>query len=285
MKNLVNVSWLMQHIEDANLRILDCSVIFGFDEKGKFTFNSAASEWDAGHIPGSAFVDLMADLSDTDSEHKFTLPAAEKFSRSMGLLGVDNKSKVVLYDRDWAMWSTRVWWMLRYFGFDNAYVLDGGWNAWKKAGGELSTEISNYDPVIFSASAKSDWFVDRSQVEAALESADVILIDALPPETFRGDHVPYARPGHIVGAININSMALIDPETSLFINKDMLLQHFEPVMNNKAGNVIAYCGEGIGATAVAFLLNEMGMDNVSVYDGSLSEWAADKRLPMSTSER
>ena len=97
------------------LRILECSVTFKDAEDGAISFHSGRSDWVKGHIPGSAFADLIEDLSDPESLLDFTLPSARRFADAMGALGVGKGVQAVLYDRNFGMWATRLWWMLRSF--------------------------------------------------------------------------------------------------------------------------------------------------------------------------
>jgi len=87
---------------------------------------SGRADYEAGHIPTAGFADLMGNLSDGDSLLKFAVPTPEQFIAAMGALGVGDDSRVVLYDSFGSGWAARVWWMLRWVGFDRAALLDGG---------------------------------------------------------------------------------------------------------------------------------------------------------------
>ena len=92
------------------------------------------SDYDAGHIPGAVFLDIQAEISDPDTRLRFMAPAPERFAEAMGRLGIGDDARVVLYSAGSIMWATRVWWMLRAFGFDGAAVLDGGFEKWRGEG-------------------------------------------------------------------------------------------------------------------------------------------------------
>ena len=99
------------------------------DAAGKFKSINGRASYEEGHIPGAGFADLLGDLSDADAELQYTLPSPEAFAAAMGALGVGDDTRVVLYDRMGLPWAARVWWMLRWIGFDNAALLDGGLDA------------------------------------------------------------------------------------------------------------------------------------------------------------
>ena len=281
MDSLVDVAWLQAHLEDPDLRILDCTVAFELGDGGKLTFISGRPDYDKAHIPSSGFADVLGDLSDTDSPYQFTLPSAENFATAMGALGIGEGTRVVLYDTTYTMWATRVWWMLQAFGFDNAAVLDGGFTAWQAAGASVTDELSKFEPSRFTAVARDGWFVGTEGVQdAILDPTSSCIIDALMLDMYTGAQTPYSRPGHIPGAINVPAVSIVDPDTRLFISEQKMREHFATALSEPAQSVITYCGGGIAATADGFLLRRLGKTNVAVYDGSMAQWSADPSLPL-----
>lgn len=283
MDSLVDVAWLREHQHDPDLRILECTVAFEIEEGGGLRFFSGREDWERGHIPGSDFADLMGALSDPNSEHLFTLPSAGDFGAAMEALGIGEGTRVVLYDRTFTMWATRVWWMLRAVGFDDAAVLDGGLTAWNNAGAPLSAEAAPTRPAKLPLAPRPALFAAKQGVKRAVDDNAACLIDALTPEMFRGDITPYSRPGHIAGALNVPALAIVDPDTRRFLDEDALRAHFGAALD-RGQPIITYCGGGIAATSDAFVLHRLGCENVSVYDGSLSEWSADASLPMESGD-
>jgi thiosulfate/3-mercaptopyruvate sulfurtransferase len=280
MDTLIEADWLLRHLDDPGLRILECSVTFVDAADGTISFHSGRSDWEKGHISNSAFADLIDDLADPESRLEFTLPSAERFAGAMGALGVGQGTQVVLYDRTFGMWATRLWWMLRAFGFDDAAVLNGGFAAWRAAGGPIDDAPAPHAVATFEPAFRPGVFVGKDDVRAALGDPTTCLIDTLRPHIYRGDQVPYARPGHIAGAINVPMVEMIDAESRRFLDDDALRQRFAAALGRSS--VITYCGAGIAATVDAFLLHRLGHQRVAVYDGSLSEWSADATLPMET---
>jgi thiosulfate/3-mercaptopyruvate sulfurtransferase len=274
--SLVSVDWLNRHIDDPDLVVIDCSVITRQREDGSLHSVSGRSDFDKGHIPTAGFADLMGELADQDSPLQFAVPAPEQFVATMAALGVGDDTRVVLYDSYNSAWAARVWWMLRWVGFDNAAILDGGVNAWTAAGHPLSSEPGNEPGRKLTLALRPELIADRDEVFASIGRDDVKLIDALPEPHFRGEIEFYGRPGHIPGAANLSVMSLND-DSGLFRPADELAGLVEGDPNTRTIN---YCGGGIAASATAFTLIRLGYTDVAVYTASLQEWAADPANPM-----
>lgn len=278
MDSLVSVDWLAEHLDDPDLVVLDCSVLTVPDDEGNLTSVSGLADYAEGHIPGAGFADLIGALSDADSPLRFAVPEPEAFAAAMAALGVDDDSRVVLYDASGSMWAARVWWMLRWIGFDNAALLDGGLGAWTAAGYELATEPASEPAGSLSVRLRPELIADRAEVLAAIEDDSVELIDALPEASFSGEMQLYRRPGHIPSASNVPVFSLLD-DAGRFRSNGELADIFA---GSEEQRNIHYCGGGIAASATAFAMTRAGYDDVAVYTASLQEWAADPSNPMET---
>ena len=274
--SLVTTEWLSQHLNDPDLVVIDCTVRMERDKDGGFRSISGRADYEKGHIPTAAFADLTGDLADGSSPFSFALPTPQQFAAAMGALGIGNDSRVVLYSAGNPDWAARVWWMLRWVGFDRAAMLDGGLKAWTAEGRPLST-----DPVARSAkrltvSVRSGLIADRDEVRAAIGSKAVTLVDAMPAASFEGKFALYARPGHIPGAISVPSQSLLGESGRYLATEALAAMH----TGDRAGRVITYCGGGISASNNAFVMTRLGFTDVAVYIASLQEWAADPANPM-----
>ena len=279
MDSLVTVEWLSQHLRDPDLVILDSTVHVVPDGDGGIQSKSGRESYDAGHIPTAAFADLLVDLSDWENPVEFMAPSPEDFVAAISALGVGDYTRVVIYDSYDSAWAARVWWMLRWVGFDNAAILDGGLTAWTAAGHPLSTEPANRAAGDLTLALRAELIVDRNEVLASIGNDDVVLIDALPAPFYRGDMAMYARPGHIAGAINVPVDSLTDDN---FYRSDEELNDL--FRSDRDTRTITYCGGGIAASSDAFTLVRLGFKDVAIYDASLQEWAADPANPMEISE-
>jgi len=280
METLVSAKWLYQHLDDPDLVVLDCTVMVEADEQGDLRTSSGRSNYEAGHIPGAGFADLMGELSESESPLEFSLPTPEAFAAAISALGVSDDSRVVLYSANYSAWAARVWWMLRWIGFDRAALLDGGLAAWASAGYPVSTELPRRDAGKLSVNLRPKLIADHGEVLESLENQNVRLIDSMSEAHYRGEVAMYARPGHIPGASNIPTTLLMD-ETGRFRPQDELEMLFDFNVNDRT---ITYCGGGIAASANAFVLHRLGFTDVAVYAASLDEWAADPANPMELGE-
>ena len=276
MDTLVTTEWLSEHLDDPDLLVLDCSVCTLPQDDGGFKNISGRAQYDEGHIPGAGFADLKGELADSNSPIEFALPTPEQFCNAMGALGVGDGSRVVLYDTEYSAWAARVWWMLRWVGFDGAAILDGGLKAWTAEGRPVSTEAVNRPAKHLTPSLRPQLIADRDEVFAAIDDPAVELIDTLPGPYYRGELTIYDRPGHIPGALNISGMDLLDESGHYRSDNELVsLHHGDP-----NARVITYCGGGIMASSNAFILTRLGDTNVAVYTASLQEWASDPAIPM-----
>ena len=276
MDTLVTTEWLSQHLDDPDLVLLDCSVVTMPDDERGFRNVSGREDYELGHLPNAGFADLMVDLSDTSKPFEFAVPTPEQFCSAMGALGVGDDSRVVLYDANFTAWAARVWWMLRWAGFDNAAILDGGLPFWAAEGRSLSTELVSRAAKHLTPSPRPELIADRDEVLASLDDTSVCLIDTMPEEFYRGEITMYARPGHIPGAININGLNLLDASGCFRSHDELIVMH----KGNRNARNITYCGGGIMASSSAFIMTRLGFSNVAVYTASLQEWAADPSNPM-----
>jgi thiosulfate/3-mercaptopyruvate sulfurtransferase len=276
MATLVTVDWLSQHLDDPDLVVLDCSVQLVMKEDGGMEAESGRSRYEAGHIPTAGFADLTGELADPDSPLDFVLPDPRRFCEVMGNLGVGDDSRVVLYDGFNSMWATRVWWMLRWVGFDRAAVLDGGSGAWTAAGHEMSSEPATRESRRLTPSVRPEVVAHQSDVRAAIDDDAVMIVDVMPEPHYRGEMALYGRPGHIPTALNIPSMSLF-ADSGRFRSREELEAMFPA---DRSAPIITYCGAGIAASASAFVLTRLGFTDVAVYMGSLQEWAANPENPL-----
>ena len=281
-KELVSTDWLAENLGDANLRVYDATVHLRPSKEGPYMIESGLADYEAGHIPGAGFLDLVKDLSDTSSKLAFTMPSAEHLSKGFGAAGISNSNRVVLYSSTTPMWATRTWWMLRSMGFTNVAVLDGGLGKWKAEGRAMETGREAYAPATLSFTADVSAWADKQAVLDAIDDEAVCTINALSPDVFSGEGaMSYGRKGHITGSKNVPYAALLN-ENGTFKNVDELRPLFDASGAFGKSRIICYCGGGISATMDALALTRLGVRDIAVYDGSMSEWCRDPSLPMET---
>ena len=280
---LIDTESLERRLGDPDLRVFDCTTNLIPDPKTTYQAVPARADFEKGHIPGAQFIDLQADLSDQSQRLRFMQPSAEAFAAAMRRFGVGAGNQVVLYSTGSPWWATRVWWLLRVFGFDAAAVLDGGWQRWSREGRPVETGAGRrYPEGDFAIRAPRPLMVGKDEVLRAIGDGAVCTLNALLPEQHAGSGGNrYGRPGRIKGSVNLPAAHLIDPATNAFLPAAELRRRFEAV-GAFDKQVINYCGGGIAASADALALVMLGHPDVKLYDASMSEWAVDPTLPMET---
>jgi len=286
VKALISTEQLASALGQSDLRIYDCTTYLeptpaGSEDPyiavpGRRTFEEA-------HIPGADFLDLQGEFSDQSTRLRFMMPATTQLEAAFGRHGIGRGARVVLYSIGSMMWATRFWWMLRSLGFDDAAVLDGGFDKWKAEGRPVeSGPAKGYAPATFKAMPRPGLFVDKGAVSAAIGQPNTVVVNALGPQFHKGlEPSRYGRPGRIPGSVNVPAATLVG-KTKDFTALGDAAAKFEAQGVTKDKNVIAYCGGGISATIDLFLLNQLGYDNLTLYDGSMGEWAKEHALPIET---
>ncbi len=254
------------------VRIVDARWKLGASEAGREMFQ-------AGHIPGAVHLDMDRDLAaapGTGGRHP--LPSAAAFAESASRAGIGVGTKVVAYDGGDGTGATRLWWLLRHFGHDDARVLDGGFPAWLAAG--LPVEEGPGTPAPrreFEAHVRSDDTVTADEVR----QGGVHLLDARAPERWRGDVEPIdPRPGRIPGAMNAPSADNL--RAGRFREPSELRDYYERLGVLDGKPIVASCGSGVSACVDLFALQLAGVAGARLYPGSYSEWLA-LGLPTETS--
>jgi thiosulfate/3-mercaptopyruvate sulfurtransferase len=277
---LVSSEWLVDHLEDPDLRVFDTTTYLERTPSG-LKSRSGREDYESAHIPGAGFLDIAADLSDTSSALAYTRPPVAQMERVLSRSGVSNQHHAVLYCRGRMMWATRAWWLLRWVGLESVAILDGGMSKWEAEGCATCDKPCAYSAARFEAIPRDDLWATKEDVLEAIENGAFCTINALRHELHTGESgLGYARNGHIRGSLNVPYNQLLRPESEMFAEDDELRRHFDSTGAFNKRRVITYCGGGIAATMNAFALLLLGHPSVAVYDGGLDEWSRDEGLPM-----
>lgn len=281
---IVSGAELEARLGDPALRIYDCTTYLRYEEgTGRpYRIESGRADWEAGHIPGAAFLDLQADLSDPDAPTSFMRLSPEATAAAFARAGVGQGTRVVLYSRGTPQWATRVWYLLRWIGFDDAAVLEGGFELWEAEGRPVTTDPVAHPAGTLTARPRPGMFVGKEEMLAAIGDGAVCSLNALAADLHSGANPRYGRPGRIPGSSNVPAAALLDPATKRFLAPDAVAAAFRAAGAEPGKRILNYCGGGIAATLDAFLQHQLGYRDFAVYDASMSEWAKDERLPIET---
>ncbi len=240
------------------------------------------SQFDAGHIPGAVFAHIDRDLSApmTGKNGRHPLPTPEAAAALFGRLGITSGRQVVAYDQGPGMYASRLWWMLRWLGFDSVAVLDGGFAKWIKEGGPTSTEAVMPAAATF-AIRRVTPTVSASGVMASLARQTLLLIDARSPERFRGETEPLDPvAGHIPGSRNRPFTQNLDADGT-FKHPAFLRAEFGALLEGAGEDqVVHLCGSGVTACHNLLAMEIAGINRTRLYPGSWSEWCADPARPV-----
>ncbi|MFI4948163.1 MAG: sulfurtransferase [Alphaproteobacteria bacterium] len=283
---LIESEALAAQLGDPELRVFDCTIHLIPNPDIGYTVKPGREDFEKGHIPGAQFIDLQGDLSAPHPKLRFMLPSADDFAAAMGRFGVGDKSRVILYSTTTPQWASRVWWMLRNYGFDNAAVLNGGFQKWAREGRTVETGPARPRPAAkFTVREDRKLMVGKEAVKSAIGDPAICTLNALSAAQHTGTGgTVYGRVGRIANSVNVPAAALIDPTTGAFLPASELRGKFAAVGAFDKKRVITYCGGGIAASADALALVMLGHPDVRLYDASMSEWSNDETLPMETGD-
>ena len=263
---IVSAAWLFENRNNPALIILDGSL--KNPVKGDLIINHKI-------IPKAMPFDWDK-FSDLNSNLPHMMPSAAKFTQSAQELGINSNSLLVVYDRVGIYSSARVWWMFLAMGFKNCYVLDGGLPEWLKMGYNYSSEYKDLSKKgDFIAKYNHNLISNQNDVFIASSDKNQRIIDARSADRFYGKIAePRAglRLGHIPNSINIPF------EEVLFEHKLRCRMDLEKLFKNlgdKNTPLTFSCGSGVTACIDALAATVIGYQNLSVYDGSWSEWGMD----------
>lgn len=266
------------------LELLDRGEVTVLDVRYRMGGPPGRREYDAGHVPGAAYVDLETELSDppadpVDDRGRHPLPDPEAFGAAMRRAGVRQDRPVVVYD-DWAGHAAgRAWWLLRHHGHPQVAVLDGGWSAYREAGGAVQASTPRVEEGDFTPEAGASRTVDAEGAQRAQ-----VLVDARASERYRGQTEPVDPvAGHVPGAVNVPTTTNLGPD-GRFRDKAQLRALYEAagVPTDGSADVAVYCGSGVTATHDLLALELLGV-RAALYPGSWSGWTSDPDRPVETS--
>jgi thiosulfate/3-mercaptopyruvate sulfurtransferase len=273
---LVSTQWLADRLGAPDIVAVDGSFYLPTQKR------DPEAEYLAGHIPGAVRFDVDA-VSDRSSPYPHMLPSKEVFAHAMGNLGIGERDTIVCYDGAGLFASPRVWWTFRLFGARNVYILDGGLPRWKAEGRPLETGAIQRAPKTFKAENPLPVVATAESVQKTLTDKSAQVVDARAADRFRGE-APEPRPGlpsgHMPGSFNVPSSLLV--ENGTLTSPDKIRAAFAAGGVDVEKPVVTSCGSGVSAAILWLALDSLGKTPQALYDGSWSEWAARKDLPIAT---
>ena len=237
--------------------------------------------YQGGHINGALNIH-RAEFENPDSPVKGMSMSKDDMEKLLSSKGIQSDSKLILYDRKGGVEASRLWWILKMYGFENAQILNGGIDSWE---GEISTEkpVIQVSDFRFVGPEQPDMVIDYEQLEAWRESGNIIILDNRSKDEFDGLELKNGASfaGHIPGAKNICYSNTFDfrPEHYMKIKSVNDLRKVYSVLASPEDTIVLYCHSGVRSAHTYMVMTELlGYKHVYNYDGSWIEWSA-KNLP------
>jgi thiosulfate/3-mercaptopyruvate sulfurtransferase len=267
---LVDTQWVQDHLNDDSVRIVEV------DENPALYAEA--------HIPGAIGFDWKTDLQD---QLKRDFLGAREFGELLGSRGISNEHTVVLYGDRNNWFAAYTYWYLKYYGHDNARLMNGPREKWISEGRPTSTDVPRFEPQAFDTEEGDAGIrAMRDEVFEALDR-DVALVDVRSPQEYSGELIAMAgyeqegaqRSGHIPGAASVPWAKAVQ-EDGTFKPADELRELYGS-KGVTDGPIIAYCRIGERSAHTWFVLHELlGQDDVKNYDGSWTEWGNMVAVPI-----
>ncbi len=273
---LVSPKWLNQHLDDPDLVIVDCPWEY-------YSYTRA-------HIPGAVCrpgYPYIKTLDDNGGQTVY-LATEPEFSKLLVDLGIGADSTVVVYD-DWgSIFATRLWWMLKYYGFKNVKVLDGGWQNWVSSGFPVSSTSSKPKEITkrVELQANPEIMVTMDELLQKYDDPAWQVLDVRSDDEYEGRAAHgNKRMGHVPGALHLEWSQLLENSSDgeavrTFKSAEEIDVLLKGAGVNGSKNVVTHCQAAVRATLTAFALELMGYNPAKVYYGSMAEWANRDDTPL-----
>ena len=260
---LVDTQWVEDHLADDSIRIVEVD-----ENPGLYA---------EAHIPGAIGFDWKKDLQD---QVKRDFLGPEAFAELFGSRGISSEHTIVLYGDRNNWFAAYTYWYLKYYGHDNAKLVNGPREKWISEGRPTTADVPSHTPAMFTAKPGDESIrAKRDEVHAALES-NTKLVDVRSPQEYSGELISMAgyeqegaqRAGHIPGAASVPWAQAVQ-EDGTFKSSDDLRELYEGKGVAGGGDIISYCRIGERSAHTWFVLHELlGEGSVKNYDGSWTEW-------------
>ncbi|MBV7331459.1 sulfurtransferase [Chloroflexi bacterium TSY] len=247
---LVEPTWLVEHLFDPQLVLLDVRLYDSYTE---------------GHLPGALWVDLHTLSTEVDGIEGMLLPPAQ-FAARLGIWGIQQDSRVVLYDDNWGMPAARVLWGFTRFGHSHLAVLNGGWDRWIEEGHPQTQTIPNTTPSNYQIVADDAQIAEYAWLLHHLDDPNIVVIDTRSAVEYQQGHLPGAIWWDWMNGVPVDGWNAVR-------SSDELLTELATLGITPEKEIVTYCRSGARAAHTYLLLRYLGFLHVRNYDGSWLEWS------------
>ena len=262
---LVSTDWVAEHLHDESVRLVEVDEDTGAYEQG--------------HIPGAVAWNWAEDL-----HHPVRRDYLDRdgFSRLLSEAGVDGDSTVVLYGGNNNWFAAYAYWLLKYRGFDDVKLMDGGRKKWELEDRELTRDFPSYEPTDFKIAGPERPELRALRDHVLSRVGEAAFVDVRSPQEYSGeklapDHLPQEQPyvgGHVPGAANVPWSRAANEDGS-FKSAEELREIYASAGVTGGEETIAYCRIGERSSHTWFVLKELlGFEDVRNYDGSWTEYGS-----------
>ena len=268
-KFVINCEDLLVLKNSPSVKIIDCRWYLNKLNKGKIEYKNS-------HIENAIYFDIEK-LSNNSIDLPHMFPSKEQIQNFIRTNGINTNHEIVIYDQEGFFCSGRVWFIFKVFGFKNIRILDGGFTKWTKLNLPINNKIkklvkSNFIPNSF----ESNRIINKKELEEIIKKkeSNTKIIDARPRNRFLGiekEPRPNLKKGRIKSSINISFQIITN---NMLIKNFNELKHliFDQNKIKKTDTIVCYCGSGVTACNIIFVLTLLGIEKVKLYDGSWAEW-------------
>ena len=263
---LVDTQWAEDHLKDPKVRIAEVD----YDPKANY---------ELGHIPGAVLFDWKNDINDPLTRNVLTKEACQNLLQNAGI----NSDTTLLLYGDFNNWfAAFAFWVLKYYGYKDVRLINGGRKKWLQEDRALTKEVPSYSKGNFAANEPDSQIrIFLDEVKRAVSAPGLKMVDVRSPKEFSGEILAppeyptehAQRGGHIPGAVNIPWAQAVNDGDGTFKNTEELKQLYESKGITPYKEIIAYCRIGERSSHTWFVLKYLlGYPNVKNYDGSWTEW-------------
>lgn len=275
---VVSRDWLKDRLGAPGIAIVDAS--WYLPAAGR----DGQEEYNAAHIPGAVFFD-QDEIANKESGLPHSLPSPQLFAQHVGAMGITANDTVVVYDGPGMFSAPRVWWMFRVMGVENVFVLDGGFDGWRKAGYPVTDHATRIASTLFTPSFNKAAVVSFNEMREIVDEQRSQIADARAAGRFAGRDAeprPGMRSGHMPGARNVPVGTL--SENGELKDLESLRRIFDQAGIDLARPVVTSCGSGVTAAVITLALSSLGHRDNRLYDGSWGEWGSRQDTPVVTGD-